>query len=112
MSKEVLDPNYVIPFSNLGIKDIDMVGGKNASLGEMISNLHASGIRVPNGFATTAKAFNEFLIYNDLVGKIDQKLKNLDVENIPKLTSTGAEIRTGLIKLVFRRNSKKRFEML
>ena len=84
MSKEVLDPNYVIPFSNLGIKDIDMVGGKNASLGEMISNLHASGIRVPNGFATTAKAFNEFLIYNDLVEKIDQKLKNLDVENIPK----------------------------
>ena len=101
MSKEVLDPNYVIPFSNLGIKDIDMVGGKNASLGEMISNLHASGIRVPNGFATTAKAFNEFLIYNDLVGKIDQKLKNLDVENIPKLTSTGAEIRDWINKASF-----------
>ena len=101
MSKEVLDPNYVIPFSNLGIKDIDMVGGKNASLGEMISNLHASGIRVPNGFATTAKAFNEFLIYNDLVGKIDQKLKNLDVENIPKLTATGAEIRDWINKASF-----------
>ena len=101
MSKEVLDPNYVIPFSNLGIKDIDTVGGKNASLGEMISNLHASGIRVPNGFATTAKAFNEFLIYNDLVGKIDQKLKNLDVENIPKLTSTGAEIRDWINKASF-----------
>ena len=101
MSNEVLDPNYVIPFSNLGIKDIDMVGGKNASLGEMISNLHASGIRVPNGFATTAKAFNEFLIYNDLVGKIDQKLKNLDVENIPKLTSTGAEIRDWIHKASF-----------
>ena len=101
MSKEVLGPNYVIPFSNLGIKDIDMVGGKNASLGEMISNLHASGIRVPNGFATTAKAFNEFLIYNDLVGKIDQKLKNLDVENITKLTSTGAEIRDWIHKASF-----------
>ena len=101
MSKEVLDPNYVIPFSNLGIKDIDTVGGKNASLGEMISNLHASGIRVPNGFATTAKAFNEFLIYNDLVGKIDQKLKNLDVENIPKLTATGAEIRDWINKASF-----------
>ena len=101
MSKEVLDPSYVIPFSNLGIKDIDMVGGKNASLGEMISNLHASGIRVPNGFATTAKAFNEFLIHNDLVGKIDQKLKNLDVENIPKLTSTGAEIRDWINKASF-----------
>ncbi len=101
MSKVVLDPNYVIPFSNLGIKDIDMVGGKNASLGEMISNLHASGIRVPNGFATTAKAFNEFLIYNDLVGKIDQKLKNLDVENIPKLTATGAEIRDWINKASF-----------
>ena len=101
MSNEVLNPNYVIPFSNLGIKDIDMVGGKNASLGEMISNLHASGIRVPNGFATTAKAFNEFLSYNDLVRKIDQKLKNLDVENIPKLTSTGAEIRDWINKASF-----------
>ena len=101
MSKEELGPNYVIPFSNLGIKDIDTVGGKNASLGEMISNLHASGIRVPNGFATTAKAFNEFLIYNDLVGKIDQKLKNLDVENIPKLTATGAEIRDWINKASF-----------
>ncbi len=101
MSKTVLDPNYVIPFSNLGIKDIDVVGGKNASLGEMISNLHSSGIRVPNGFATTAKAFNEFLIYNDLVGKIDQKLKNLDVENIPKLTATGAEIRDWINKASF-----------
>ena len=78
-----------------------MVGGKNASLGEMISNLHASGIRVPNGFATTAKAFNEFLIYNDLVEKIDQKLKNLDVENIPKLTATGAEIRDWINKASF-----------
>ena len=101
MSNEVLNPNYVIPFSNLGIKDIDMVGGKNASLGEMISNLHASGIRVPNGFATTAKAFNEFLIYNDLVEKIDQKLKNLDVENIQKLTATGAEIRDWINKASF-----------
>ena len=101
MSKEVLDPNYVIPFSNLGIKDIDTVGGKNASLGEMISNLHASGIRVPNGFATTAKAFNEFLIYNNLTEKIDQKLKNLDVENIQKLTSTGAEIRDWINKASF-----------
>ena len=67
----------------------------------MISNLHASGIRVPNGFATTAKAFNEFLIYNDLVGKIEQKLKNLDVENITKLTSTGAEIRDWIHKASF-----------
>ena len=107
MSKEVFDPNYVIPFSNLGIKDIDTVGGKNASLGEMISNLHASGIRVPNGFATTAKAFNEFLIHNDLVGKIDQKLKNLDVENIPKLTSTGAEIRDWINKASFQMEFEK-----
>ena len=101
MSNEELSLKYVIPFSNLGIKDIDTVGGKNASLGEMISNLHASGIRVPNGFATTAGAFNEFLIYNDLVEKIDQKLKNLDVENIPKLTSTGAEIRDWINKASF-----------
>ena len=107
MSNEVLNPNYVIPFSNLGIKDIDMVGGKNASLGEMISNLHVSGIRVPNGFATTAGAFNEFLIYNDLVEKIDQKLKNLDVEDIPKLTTTGAEIRDWINKASFQAEFEK-----
>ena len=107
MSKEVLGPNYVIPFSNLGIKDIDMVGGKNASLGEMISNLHAGGIRVPNGFATVAKAFNEFLIHNNLVGKIDQKLKNLDVENISKLTATGAEIRDWINKASFQEEFEK-----
>ena len=107
MSNEELSLKYVIPFSNLGIKDIDMVGGKNASLGEMISNLHSSGIRVPNGFATTAKAFNEFLIYNDLVGKIDQKLKNLDVENIPKLTAAGAEIRDWINKASFQAEFEK-----
>ena len=62
MNNEELSLKYVISFSKLGIKDIDTVGGKNASIGEMISKLHASGIRVPNGFATTAVAFNEFLI--------------------------------------------------
>ena len=84
MSNEELSLKYVIPFSDLGIKDIDTVGGKNASLGEMISNLHASGIRVPNGFASTAGAFNELVIYNDLVEKLTNKLKNLDVEEYNK----------------------------
>ena len=54
---------YVISFQNVGMNDVDLVGGKNASLGEMISNLTTKNIRVPNGFATTAHAFKDFLEY-------------------------------------------------
>ncbi len=84
---------FVIPFSDLGIEDVDRVGGKNASLGEMISKLKANNIRVPCGFATTVDAFNYFLTFNNLVEKIDQKLEKLDVENLQMLATTGAEIR-------------------
>lgn len=83
----------MIPFSDLGIEDVDSVGGKNASLGEMISKLKANNIRVPCGFATTVDAFNYFLTFNNLVEKIDQKLEKLDVENLQMLATTGAEIR-------------------
>ena len=83
----------MIPFSDLGIEDVDRVGGKNASLGEMISKLKANNIRVPCGFATTVDAFNYFLTFNNLVEKIDQKLEKLDVENLQMLATTGAEIR-------------------
>ncbi len=84
---------YVISFQNVGMNDVDLVGGKNASLGEMISNLTTKNIRVPNGFATTVHAFKDFLEYNQLTRKIQQKLVALDVNDIDMLTSVGSEIR-------------------
>ncbi len=85
--------SYVIPFENVGINDIELVGGKNASLGEMISKLGAKNIRVPNGFATTAIAFSHFLEHNKLTSKIKQKLIELDVNDIQMLSITGSTIR-------------------
>ena len=67
---------YVIPFESLRNSDVGSVGGKNASLGEMISQLNAKGVRVPTGFATTAEAFNEFLQHKDLGKKIVKLLKD------------------------------------
>ena len=82
----------VVPFENLRMSDVDSVGGKNASLGEMISNL-PSGVRVPTGFATTAHAFRRFLAHDDLVGRINQRLSALDTEDVRELARVGAEIR-------------------
>lgn len=82
----------VIPFENLRMSDVEVVGGKNASLGEMISQL-PQGVRVPTGFATTAHAFREFLAYEGLAGKISAKLAALDVEDVRALAVVGAEIR-------------------
>ena len=73
--------------------DVDEVGGKNASLGEMISQLAPAGIRVPGGFATTAAAFREFWSHNDLADKIKQTLGRLDVDDVRELARVGAEIR-------------------
>ena len=73
--------------------DVGDVGGKNASLGEMISQLAGAGIRVPGGFATTAFAFREFLAQGDLAGRIERRLSALDVEDVAALVSAGAEIR-------------------
>ena len=82
----------VVPFENLRMSDVDSVGGKNASLGEMISNLPA-GVRVPTGFATTAHAFRRFLAHGDLVGRINQLLGALDTDDVRELAKVGAEIR-------------------
>ena len=82
----------VVPFENLRMSDVDSVGGKNASLGEMISNLPA-GVRVPTGFATTAHAFRRFLAHGDLVGRVNQLLDALDTEDVRELAKVGAEIR-------------------
>ena len=82
----------VVPFENLRMTDVESVGGKNASLGEMISQL-PSGVRVPTGFATTAHAFREFLAYDGLVDKINARLDKLDTEDVRALAEAGAEIR-------------------
>lgn len=82
----------VVPFENLRMTDVESVGGKNASLGEMISQL-PEGVRVPTGFATTAHAFREFLAHDGLADKISAKLASLDTEDVRALAAVGAEIR-------------------
>ncbi len=82
----------VVPFEQLRMADVESVGGKNASLGEMISQL-PNGVRVPTGFATTAFAFRAFLKHDGLVDRINQKLDALDVEDVRTLATVGAEIR-------------------
>ena len=84
--------DLVVPFENLRMTDVDSVGGKNASLGEMISNLPA-GVKVPTGFATTAYAFRDFLAFEDLAGRINARLSALDTEDVKALARVGAEIR-------------------
>lgn len=83
----------VIWFDKLRMADVEEVGGKNASLGEMISQLSGLGVSVPNGFATTADAFRAFLRSNDIEQAIQEKLSRLDVDNIADLTRVGKEIR-------------------
>ena len=82
----------IVPFENLRMTDVEAVGGKNASLGEMISNL-PSGVKVPTGFATTAHAFRAFLAFDDLAGRINARLSGLDTEDVRALAQVGAEIR-------------------
>jgi pyruvate,water dikinase len=82
----------VVPFENLRMTDVEAVGGKNASLGEMISQL-PHGVRVPTGFATTAHAFRQFLAYEGLAQRINARLSTLDTEDVRALAAAGAEIR-------------------
>lgn len=88
---------YVIPFTELGMQDVPVVGGKNASLGEMICHLSKAGVKVPGGFATTAEAFREFLSQGGLDKKIEATLSKLNVEDVSALQAAGQEIR-GWIK--------------
>ncbi len=85
--------DYIIWFENLGMSDVDRVGGKNASLGEMISNLANAGVTVPGGFATTAFAYREFLAKDGLKERIDDALDALDVNDVNELARVGAQIR-------------------
>jgi pyruvate,water dikinase len=92
---------YVVWFQDLGKDDVERVGGKNASLGEMISNLSAAGVSVPGGFATTAEAFREFLEHNNLTQKINDALSALDVEDVVALAKTGEQIRQWVVDAPF-----------
>ncbi len=91
----------VIPFEKLRMTDVEQVGGKNASLGEMISQLADTGVRVPGGFATTAHAYRVFLAQSGLDAKINAALDALDVEDVNALVKTGAEIRQWVLDTPF-----------
>ena len=93
MSSNPLATALVAPFEHLRMSDVESVGGKNASLGEMISQLAASGVRVPGGFATTAHAFRQFLKHNGLADKIETRLATLNTDDVRALAEAGAEIR-------------------
>ncbi|MES9837075.1 MAG: phosphoenolpyruvate synthase [Candidatus Thiodiazotropha sp.] len=91
----------IIWFEHLKMQDVDQVGGKNASLGEMISGLADAGVSVPGGFATTAHAFREFLRHNNLAERIDPLLKALDVEDVTALAEAGKTIRQWVVESSF-----------
>ncbi|PML51423.1 phosphoenolpyruvate synthase [Vibrio lentus] len=93
--------NNTLWFNGLSMEDVDKVGGKNASLGEMVSNLANAGVSVPNGFATTSYAFNNFLDYKGLDERIHQLLDELDVEDVDALRKTGATIRQWVLDAPF-----------
>lgn len=93
--------DYVLWYDQLGMNDVARVGGKNASLGEMISNLSGAGVVVPNGFATTAEAFNEFLEQSGLNERIHSILDKLDTNDIKALGEAGKKIRQWVIETPF-----------
>lgn len=96
-----MNNDYTIAFKQLGMQHLEQVGGKNASLGEMISQLSAKGICVPDGFATTAKAFRDFLKDNGLDQVIAEQLKTLNVDDISALTTQGEHIRNLILAAPF-----------
>lgn len=93
--------DYIIKLDQLTLKDLNQVGGKNASLGEMITHLNALGVKVPGGFATTADAFKEFLQTSGLDQRISDTLKNLDTDNIDDLRAAGKKIRNWVMETPF-----------
>ncbi len=92
------DATHVVPLESITMNDVSSVGGKNASLGEMLGNLTKLGVKVPGGFATTADAYREFLSFNKLDSLIANKLKDLDVGNVEQLANTGKEIRSIILQ--------------
>jgi len=100
MSTLFAPTDLVVPFERLRMTDVDAVGGKNASLGEMISQL-PQGVRVPTGFATTAHAYRRFLAHEGLAGRIAERLAALDVDDVRALAAAGAEIRAWIARQPF-----------
>ena len=98
---------YVLPFEELRMDDVDSVGGKNSSLGEMISQLSASGVRVPTGFATTALAFRDFLNHNNLTERINNRLTDLNIDDVKALAVAGSEIRQWIEEAPFQDRLEK-----
>ncbi|KSR45435.1 MULTISPECIES: phosphoenolpyruvate synthase [Pseudomonas aeruginosa group] len=92
---------YVVSLDKLGVHDVEHVGGKNASLGEMISNLAGAGVSVPGGFATTAQAYRDFLEQSGLNDRIHAALDALDVDDVSALAKTGAQIRQWVMEAEF-----------
>ncbi len=92
---------YVIPLDKLGMDDVGLVGGKNASLGEMLQNLAPLGVSVPSGFATTADAYREFLAQDKLDERIADRLRNLDVDDVSALQAAGADIRNWIMEVSY-----------
>ncbi len=101
MSSTPLATALVVPFEQLRMTDVESVGGKNASLGEMISQLAASGVAVPGGFATTAHAFRQFLQHDGLAQRIDARLAALDTDDVRALADAGAQIRRWIVDTPF-----------
>ncbi len=96
-----MSSQYVVNLGDLRMSDVDRVGGKNASLGEMIGQLGGAGLRVPGGFATTAAAYREFLGHEGLAGRIEQALAKLRVDDVGALAKSGAEIREWIMAQPF-----------
>jgi pyruvate,water dikinase len=92
---------YIIPFEQLKMRDVELVGGKNASIGEMISSLASLGVSVPGGFATTSHAYRDFLSQGGLDERIRSTLAALDVDDIERLAAVGAEIRGWMLSTPF-----------
>ena len=105
---------YVVSFENLRMTDVESVGGKNASLGEMISQLAHAGVRVPGGFATTAQAFRDFLSYStggpSLADRIAARLSSLDIDDVRALAAAGAEIRQWILDTPFQPRLQKEID--
>src|SRR5690625_7369566 len=94
--------SYVIPCEELRMTDVEIVGGKSAWFGEMISQLSDAGVRVPGGFATTAEAFQDFWATYNLGERISERLRTLDYDDVRALTAAGTEIRQWIIDKIGR----------
>ena len=101
MSQTDNDSDSVLWYDQLGMQDVDRVGGKNASLGEMITHLSSLGVSVPNGFATTAKAFNDFLNQSGINQRIYELLDRTDINDIGELSQAGKQIRQWIVETPF-----------